>query len=1233
MPAVAPPLDPFADDIVSEPRRIEPAVPGLNEAPLAQLMGIFMALTGVPLPRLEARAGHVVLVSSPQAGYGKSHLLGRLYQALAGQAFCLSISPFEDPHSCWKSLLERTVRELKQARGLSGLPGGGSPLSALFHGVLLCLMAWWLEHRREGEGLSSRLEALRVRRAALDTLADDPAWMNLLHSLTPQDLDILADALGECCPGLQVSPRGWLGLILAYLLTGHGAGHGAGHEACLDWLLGEGGEEEWARRLGMGRRDLPPDFRGGGENEELCKNRLLDLCRLAGCSRPLVFCFDQTENYGRDPALVRALGVVIQTLADYAPNQLTVLTANNTPWTQCIEPYLEGAHRDRIRRPPLELQGLDRAQGVVLARQRLARAGAGQDETGQLLQDAWLAALFLDAPRMGVRSFLQACRHRWRVLCEQAPVPQPTLPEEFARHVAKVSAGALGYDRDLLRWLVNIVAPGLAGVQVAEENRPGGQSCVHWHHGGGECLFGFEAGAHWKRWSMLARQAEEYHRRVPGGKMVYFRTPEQRTIPGPSWQVAPEINAARERSLLLILLNEEQLRLLQAAHAVYSDAMQGDIDHGVEEVLEFLRDRLSDLWRDILTPAAVVQPPLEPPLPSDEPPLPPVSGGEVRINVSQLLHACLDARWRRAWLDGGETAPEDESPVKTGEERGRLFHAITEEFVGWLAGKEPKQSPADPREPQALWQALRERLASPSLRKLSTEGQVLADDYLVRALQAFCGGLARLRSVRPRCATWRELYLEREYPLENVPLELGGGRVLVSGRVDVLRRHPAYDAEVVEYKVARHGTRTQRDVLQVAIYARLLAAVKPGWKAGGVLEYYEPGLFALSLSPADLDRAFATMVEPVLAEIVAHCRAPLSSQPAASPDHAASTDHAEAIRQCFGRFGLEVAVTGKSEAPQLTRYRVQPAAGVKVVSLANRAEDLQVALSLAQPPLIDAAQGWVAVDIPRPEPLTVWWRDLIAADSAPADPLAFPLGVGVEGELIWGNLADATTCHALVAGASGSGKSEFLKALAASLVTRNSPRNLRLSLIDPKRLTFTSLEGLAHLAQPVIVDLARTFDFLDKTLQDMEERYRLLARDGFENLAQRLAAGRDDVSYHVIIFDEFADLILRGNAEKKAFEQRASRLAAKGRAAGLHLVLATQRPDRHVVTGIIKANLPLKVCFKVTTAANSQIVLDQPGAESLLGRGDLFCDRGRGVERAQSPLVTQQELMALTCRG
>ncbi len=223
--------------------------------------------------------------------------------------------------------------------------------------------------------------------------------------------------------------------------------------------------------------------------------------------------------------------------------------------------------------------------------------------------------------------------------------------------------------------------------------------------------------------------------------------------------------------------------------------------------------------------------------------------------------------------------------------------------------------------------------------------------------------------------------------------------------------------------------------------------------------------------------------------------------------------------------------------------------------------------------------------------------------------------------------ADPNTCHALVAGSTGSRKSERLKSLLASLAFRNTPNQFRVALIDPKILTFAGVDGSPYLWKPVATTLGDAMQILRAAVSEMDHRYHLLARGGFTNLGEYIKAGNTEVPFLLLIFDEFADLILAGREEKKDFENLVARIAAKGRAAGIHLVLATQRPDRTVVTGLIKANLPLKVCLRVANATNAQIVLDEPGAESLFGKGDLLCDYGKGLVRAQGLFIPQPEFL------
>jgi S-DNA-T family DNA segregation ATPase FtsK/SpoIIIE len=419
----------------------------------------------------------------------------------------------------------------------------------------------------------------------------------------------------------------------------------------------------------------------------------------------------------------------------------------------------------------------------------------------------------------------------------------------------------------------------------------------------------------------------------------------------------------------------------------------------------------------------------------------------------------------------------------------------------------------------------------------------------------------------------------------------------------------------------------------LAIYGRLLELAEPGLQFCACLEYYLPELDALEVSRQELSGIFDDLVVPVLRELAGGGASAVTSVPATTGSALATQltdvtdDVGERIEACFKSFSLPVVVAGRQEGPQLVRYTVQPAGGVKVVSLANRAEDLQVALSLVQAPRISPSAGGVTIDIPKLKPETVFWRDVVKL--CPPGPVTFPVGVAVDSTVITADLSDPNTCHALVAGASGSGKSEWLKAFVATLISRSPPEALRFAPIDPKMLTFAAMGTSLHLLEPVMTEIAAAQAFLNKAMEEMDRRYAVLAKERFSNLGERQAAGRCDLAFWVIVFDEFADLILAGREEKKQFEAAVARLAGKGRAAGIHLILATQRPDRNIVTGLIKANLPLKICLRVTTAMNSQIVLDEPGAEKLLGRGDLLCDCGRGIHRAQSPYISSGELAAL----
>lgn len=597
------------------------------------------------------------------------------------------------------------------------------------------------------------------------------------------------------------------------------------------------------------------------------------------------------------------------------------------------------------------------------------------------------------------------------------------------------------------------------------------------------------------------------------------------------------------------------------------------------------------------------------------------------MNVTQLVTAVLDPDWRQQWIAGkNPLTPKPQSPPGSFPVNGQRFHSLVYNFTEWLCAAKAKKTAAKLATADALWHECYHRFAEAELTKLALSDKLESAHHLSLCLQAFCARLSELRQARPDFGNWQDLFLADEMNVKDVPV---GPGLWLSGRIDAVRTDPAHGAVVVDYKLS-HGSNAKNDLVQLAIYAHLLEKTRPGLTFTGLLEYYEPQLSQLSVAPEDLRGIFNDLVAPVIQELAGNVGGISGAHP--PKPHHAQPDLSQQIIKTFANFKLEVTVTGKVEAPQLVRYALRPGPGVKVVSLANRADDLQVNLALPTPPRIEAAQGCVTIDVPKEKPDAVLWRNIRNDPALVNHPsrVAFPVGLGVDGKLILCDFADSNTCHALVAGTSGSGKSEFLKSLVASLLVRNDPSTLRLSLIDPKILTFGEIEGSPHLTGPIITHISEAIPCLEGAADEMDQRYQQFKQEGFNNLGQRFQAGMTDIPFHLILFDEFADLVLAGKEEKKAFENLVARLAAKGRASGIHLVLATQRPDSTIVTGPIKANLPLKVCLRVTNATNSKIILDEPGGEALVGRGDLLCDRGKGgVERAQSPFLPPGELAGL----
>lgn len=602
-----------------------------------------------------------------------------------------------------------------------------------------------------------------------------------------------------------------------------------------------------------------------------------------------------------------------------------------------------------------------------------------------------------------------------------------------------------------------------------------------------------------------------------------------------------------------------------------------------------------------------------------------------RITVTQLKCAVLDPAWRNNWLAGEDPSTfvfSGNGSQSAGSVFGTRFHLETDRLARWLIAPAHLKEAAAIEAPEELLQILWRSSLQDFTDKLLSEARGAEAIAFTERMRSYC---RRLLDLRKRAATfenWQDVFVFTEKDIAGVRLPIGGDSVEIAGRVDAIRFRPDKELELVDYKLSQ-GAQQKSDLVQLSIYAHLLPLWRPGCRFCGTLEYYLPEFMQVSISRDELADIFNGLVVPVLHEMFAAPPDRIAQEPPAPPS-AKLPERDSAIERdivtAFGSFGLGVEAVGTVAAPQVTRIRLKPALGVKVASLANRAEDLQVALALDQPPLISPGKGFVAVDVPRPDRQTMQLLDYLKGEGArEKSPTTFPVGVGIDGQAILSDFFDSNTCHILVAGTSGSGKSEWLKSLVATLAFRNAPERVRLALVDPKILTFSSVEKSPYLWRPLATDIEAALAVLEAAVSEMEGRYRTLAKEGFVSISDRIKAGRIELPFIVLVFDEFADLILTGRDERKSFEEMVARLAGKGRAAGIHLVLATQRPDRTVVTGLIKSNLPMKVCLRVSNATNSQIVLGESGAESLLGKGDLLCDLGRGIARAQSYYIPQAD--------
>jgi S-DNA-T family DNA segregation ATPase FtsK/SpoIIIE len=483
---------------------------------------------------------------------------------------------------------------------------------------------------------------------------------------------------------------------------------------------------------------------------------------------------------------------------------------------------------------------------------------------------------------------------------------------------------------------------------------------------------------------------------------------------------------------------------------------------------------------------------------------------------------------------------------------------------------------------------------------------------------------------------------------------LAAGLSLFTGTswLAVIERVGGWSERFYDFVVAKLQERADRKAGEEAVVARE-DAVEDSKKK---IEAHEP----VRIEPPRIEIPKSVRVQkekqvPLFEELPDSLLPPLSLLDAAdenvetvSPDTLEFTSRL--IEKKLLDFGVEVKVLAAYPGPVVTRYEIEPAVGVKGSQIINLVRDLARALSVLSIRVVETIPGksCMGLEIPNPKRQMVRLSEILSSQvyADMSSPLTMALGKDIAGNPVVADLARMP--HLLVAGTTGSGKSVAINAMILSLVYKAPPSQVRLILVDPKMLELSVYEGIPHLLAPVVTDMRQAANALNWCVGEMERRYKLMSALGVRNMAgfnQKVREGIKkkaplnnpiastpenpvpllEMSLIVVVIDELADLMM---VVGKKVEELIARLAQKARAAGIHLILATQRPSVDVITGLIKANIPTRIAFQVSAKVDSRTILDQMGAEALLGQGDmLFLPPGHGFpQRIHGAFVDDQEV-------
>ena len=355
-----------------------------------------------------------------------------------------------------------------------------------------------------------------------------------------------------------------------------------------------------------------------------------------------------------------------------------------------------------------------------------------------------------------------------------------------------------------------------------------------------------------------------------------------------------------------------------------------------------------------------------------------------------------------------------------------------------------------------------------------------------------------------------------------------------------------------------------------------------------------------------------------------------AGKPEHLPDAAELRKKARSLSDTLRTYKIDAVPSGTPAAgPSVTRYEFRLQEGVKLKALMNRSDDIALAMGVNGVRIapVPGRNSVIGIEVPNPKPSPVALRDVLESrEFVYGSPTAFALGKGIDGEIVTADLEELP--HVLIAGTTGSGKSVFLNALIVSLLYKATPEELRFLMIDPKQVELAPYNGLPHLTQPVVTNPAQAAAALEQAAVGMDVRYKVFTACGVRTLDEYNRKMKQSDPRIVIVIDELSDLMMTAG---KDIEEAIVRIAQMGRAAGIHLVIATQRPSANVITGLMKANIPSRIAFAAVSALESRIILDANGAEKLTGHGDmLYAPVGGDRKRVQGCYVSSKEIENVT---